>query len=331
MALDVTALGPLGFGAACLGNLYRPMTEENAVATLNAALAAGLHYLDTAPHYGFGLSEKRLGRHLPPAGLVLSTKVGRRLASVPDADLTALRQGFVSPEPYESRFDYSYDAVMRSYEESCRRLQRDRIDILYVHDIGRFAHGDDHPALFRQFMEGGYKALRELRDAGAVDAIGLGVNEWQVCVEALAHGDFDLMLLAGCYTLLDQSPLDEFLPLCARRNVRIVIGGPYNSGILATGVKGAGPFYYQYQPAPPAIVARVAAIEAVCDAHGVPLAAAALQFPLSHERVVSVIPGMNSPHQVERAVTLMRLPLPAALWADLKQQGLIRADAPVPA
>ncbi|MEA1648779.1 aldo/keto reductase [Nitrospirillum sp. BR 11164] len=334
MSLDPSSLGALGFGAASIGNLYRAMPEENADATIRSALDAGIRYLDTAPHYGFGLSEKRLGRHLPtldPEGkLILSTKVGRRLDPVPDADLTLVRQGFVTPEPFESRFDYSYDAVMRSYEASRQRLGRERIDILYVHDIGRYAHGDRHAETFRQFMAGGYRALRELRDGGVVGAIGLGVNEWEVCVEALAHGDYDLMLLAGCYTLLDQSPLDVFLPLCARRGVSIVIGGPYNSGILATGVKGTGAVNYQYQPAPPDIVAHVAAIEAVCDAHGVPLAAAALQFPLAHSQVASVIPGMDSPRQVERAVSLVRHPIPAALWADLKHQGLLRADAPVP-
>ncbi|WP_029013355.1 aldo/keto reductase [Niveispirillum irakense] len=334
MAIDPGALGSLGFGAASIGNLYRAMSEENAADTVRSALSAGIRYLDTAPHYGFGLSEKRLGATLadldPDEDLILSTKVGRRLDPVVGSDLTRQRQGFVSPEPVESSFDYSYDSVMRSYEASRARLRRDRIDILYVHDIGRFAHGDRHPDIFRQFMEGGYRALRELRDGGAVGAIGLGVNEWEICVEALEYGDYDIMLLAGCYTLLDQSPLDIFLPLCARRNVSIVVGGPYNSGILATGVKGQGPFNYQYQPAPPAIIDRVAAIEAICDRHGVPIAAAALQFPLAHPQVISVIPGMNSPAQVERAVTLMRQDIPPALWAELKQQGLIRIDAPVP-
>lgn len=335
MPFDPQTLGALGFGAAPIGNLYQAMPDDSAGATIRAALDAGIRYLDTAPHYGFGLSEKRLGLALrtldPDERLIVSTKVGRRLDPVPGADLTQLRQGFVTPEPFESRFDYSYDAVMRSYEESRQRLGRERIDILYVHDLGRFAQGDRHPEMFRQFMEGGYRAMRELRDTGAVGAIGLGVNEWEICVEALAHGDYDVMLLAGRYTLLDQSSLDTFLPLCARRGVSIVVGGPYNSGILATGVKGPGPFNYLYQPAPPEIVARVAAIEAVCDAHGVPLAAAALQFPLAHPVVASVIPGMNSPRQVEQAVSLSRHPIPAALWADLKQQGLLRADAPVPA
>lgn len=333
---DQATLGRLGFGASTLGNLYRPISDAAAVATVRAALDAGITYFDVAPHYGFGLAEKRLGTALakadPHESTIVSTKVGRRLDPVaPGTDLSAVRQAFVSPEPYESVFDYSYDAVMRSWEDSRRRLRRERIDILYVHDIGRYAHGDAHPRLFRELMDGGYRALRELRDGGAVGAIGLGVNEWQVCEEALAAGAFDMMLLAGRYTLLEQGALDSFLPLCAARGVRLVIGGPYNSGILAHGVKGPGPFHYEYQPASPEIVARVAAIEALCDAHGVPLAAAALQFPLAHPQVASVIPGMNSAARVAEAVALTERKIPAAFWADLRAAGLIRADAPTPA
>lgn len=330
---DQARLGSLGFGCATLGNLYRPVREADAVAAVHAALDAGIRYFDVAPHYGFGLAEKRLGAALAEADtdehVIISTKVGRRLDPVPSGtDLTAARQAFVSPEPYESVFDYSYDAVMRSWEQSRRRLRRDRIDILYVHDIGRHAHGDAHPRLFRELMDGGYRALRELREGGAVGAIGLGVNEWQVCEEALAAGLFDIMLLAGRYTLLEQGALDSFLPLCARRGVQVVIGGPYNSGILAHGVRGPGPFHYEYQPAPADIVARVAAIEALCEAHRVPLAAAALQFPLAHPQVASVIPGMNSAARVQEAVSLVRHPISASFWDDMRTAGLIRADAP---
>ena len=333
---DQKRLGRLGFGCAALGNLFRAIGDDEAAATVRAAVDADIRYFDVAPHYGFGLAEKRLGAALaeadPGETVVISTKVGRRLDPVaPGTDLTALRQAFVTPEPYESVFDYSYDAVMRSWEASRARLRRDRIDILYVHDIGRYAHGDEHPRLFRELMDGGYRALRELRDGGAVGAIGLGVNEWQVCEEALGADDFDIFLLAGRYTLLEQGALDSFLPLCATRGVQLVIGGPYNSGILAHGVKGPGPFHYEYQPASPEIVARVAAIEAICDAHGVPLAAAALQFPLAHPQVASVIPGMNSAPRVAEAVALTRLAIPPAFWADLRSAGLIRADAPTPA
>ncbi|WP_347304621.1 aldo/keto reductase (plasmid) [Croceibacterium sp. TMG7-5b_MA50] len=333
--VDLTALGRLGFGAASIGNLYRALPDVDAHDAVAAAWNAGLRYFDTAPHYGFGLSEKRLGAALaeldPQQTAIISTKVGRRLDPVPPGtDLTAQRQAFVTPEPYESVFDYTYDAVMRSVEGSLARLRRDRVDILYAHDIGRMAHGDDHQRRLAEFMEGGYRALRQLRAAGMVGAIGLGVNEWQVCEEVLAVGEIDVVLLAGRYTLLEQDALETFLPLCETRDVKIVLGGPYNSGILAKGVRGGEPVHYDYQPAPPAIVERVGGIEDICAAHRVPLAAAALQFPLAHPQVVSVIPGMNSAAQVAQAVALMDTAIPPTLWRDLRAAGLIRPDAPVP-
>lgn len=327
-------LGRLAFGAASIGNLYRAVPDDQARAVVERAWDAGIRYFDTAPHYGFGLSEKRLGAALaeldPDATAIISTKVGRRLDPRPDADLGAVRQAFVTPEPFESVFDYTYDAVMRSYEESRKRLRRDRIDILYAHDIGSFAHGADHPRRFAEFLDGGYRAMRELRDSGAVAAIGLGVNETAVCEEMLAHGDLDILMLAGRYTLLEQDPLDSLLPLCAERGVRLVIAGPYNSGILAKGVRGNTIPNFNYEPAPLPIIARVGAIEDACLRHGVPLAAAALQFPMAHPQVASVVPGMASVKQVEDALALMRHPIPLALWVDLKEEALIRADAPVP-
>jgi D-threo-aldose 1-dehydrogenase len=332
--LHLDALGALGFGASTLGNLYRAMSDDNAADTVRTAWDSGLRYFDTAPHYGFGLSEKRLGAALhaldPEERSIVSTKVGRRLDPVPGKDLTQPRQAFVSPEPVESVFDYSYDSIMRSYEASRKRLQRERIDILYAHDIGRFTHGEDHERRFAEFMEGGYRAMRELRDSGAVGAIGLGVNEYQVCEEVLAQGELDVILLAGRYTLLEQESLETFLPLCERRDVKIVLGGPYNSGILAKGTRRGGELHYNYEPASAEIIARVAAIETICEKYDVPLAAAALHFPLAHKQVVSVIPGMNSPRQVAEAVRLMAIEIDPALWSDLKEQGLMRADAPVP-
>ncbi len=330
----IKAAGAWGFGGAAIGNLYRPVSEVDAFATVRSAFDAGVRYFDTAPHYGFGLSEKRLGAALatidPRQSAIVSTKVGRRLAPRPDADLTVPRQGFVSSEPYESEFDYTYDAVMYSYEDSRQKLKRDRIDILYVHDLGARTHGQAHAQRFAEFMNGGYRAMRELRDSGAVGAIGLGVNEWQICEQALAHGDYDVMLLAGRYTLLEQSALETFLPLCARRGVSIVLGGPYNSGILARGVKDRTNLVYDYEPAPAHIISQVAAIEAVCDQHNVVMPAAALQFPLAHPQVVCVIPGMNSPAEVARAREYLQAPIPAAFWNDLRERELIRPDAPVP-
>ncbi|MCP3729457.1 aldo/keto reductase [Sphingomonas sp. MG17] len=329
-------LGDLAFGAASIGNLYREVPDDQARTVVERAWDAGIRYFDTAPHYGFGLSEKRLGAALAELDAaqtaIISTKVGRRLAPRPDADLSAVRQAFVSPEPYESVFDYSYDAVMRSYEGSLKRLRRDRIDILYAHDIGSFAHGDAHPALFREFLDGGYRAMRELRDSGAVRAIGLGVNETAVCIEMLNAGDIDIIMLAGRYTLLEQDPLDDLLPRCTARGVQLVIAGPYNSGILAKGVRHGGAIpNFNYEPAFPEIVERVGSIEDICARHGVQLAAAALQFPLAHPQVASVVPGMGSAAQVDQAIALMAQPIPAALWAELRQADLIREDAPVPA
>ncbi|MCM8729978.1 aldo/keto reductase [Hephaestia sp. GCM10023244] len=330
---DRATLGALGFGAAPLGNLYRPLADAAARATVRAAWDSGIRYFDTAPHYGFGLSEKRLGAALaqldPGEHAIVSTKVGRRLDPVPDADLSQPRQGFVSPEPVESVFDYSYDAVMRGYEASRTRLGRDRIDILYAHDLGRATHGDAHPHHFRTFIEGGYKAMRALRDAGAVRAIGVGVNEVAICEQLLATIDLDLVLLAGRYTLLDQAALDKLLPLCAGQSVGVVIGGPYNSGILAQGVANNAPVHYDYAPPPAAILSRVAGIEALCATHHVPMAVAALRFPLAHPQVVSVIPGAVSPDEVAAGVAAMTTPIPAALWADLKRAGLLHPDAPV--
>ncbi|WP_420145615.1 aldo/keto reductase [Sphingobium sp.] len=326
--------GRLGFGAAAIGNLYRAIPDAAAYDVIERAWGVGLRHFDTAPHYGFGLSEKRLGDALsaldPGGSAIISTKVGRRLDPVPDADLARLRQGFVSPEPYESRFDYGYDAVMRSHEASLKRLRRDHVDILYVHDIGRFAHGDAHDARMRELLDGGLRALEELRRDGIVKAIGLGVNETAVCLDIMAHADIDIILLAGRYTLLEQAALDDLLPLCVKRNVGIVVGGPFNSGILAQGVRHGGPVHYDYGDPPAAIIDRVRRMELQCDRFDVALGAAALQFPLAHPAVVSIIPGIASPPHLDSALAWMEMPIPADFWRALRDDGLIDARAPVP-
>jgi len=323
--------GKLGFGSAAIGNLYRPISDAEAFAVVEAAWAAGLRYFDTAPHYGFGLSEKRLGAALAvldPAGeAIVSTKVGRRLDPAPMPDLTALRQGFVSPEPFESVFDYGYDAVMRSHETSLKRLRRGSVDILLAHDIGSYAHGDAHAARLREFLGGGLRAMRELRDVGAVKAIGLGVNETAVCEEVLGHCDLDVILLAGRYTLLEQSPLASLFPLCASRGVRVIAGAPFNSGILARGVRNAPPAPYEYGAPPAAVIDRVGRIEDLCAQFGVPLAAAALQFPLRHPVVEAVVPGMATVAEVEAALAWIAHPLPDALWSALADAGLVDTAA----
>lgn len=322
------AVTRLGFGASTLGNLYRRVDEGTARATAVAAWEYGIRYFDTAPLYGFGLSERRLGDVLREReGYVLSTKVGRLLAPRPRAED---RMGFHSPMPFESVDDYSYDAVMRSFEDSQQRLGLSRIDILYMHDIGRVTHGDRHEELFAIAMDGGYRAMRELRDQGLVRAIGLGVNEYEVCEQAMTHGDFDCFLLAGRYTLLEQEPLEHFFPACLKKNISIVIGGPYNSGILATGTKSQQMLTYNYEPAPRAIVEKARRIEQCCEEYNVPLAAAALQFTLGHPVVASVIPGLGNPERVPGTVELMQTRIPTELWLELKRRGLLHPGAPTP-
>jgi D-threo-aldose 1-dehydrogenase len=299
--------------------------------------------MDTAPHYGFGLSETRLGAALTRQAqseggvvnsTVVSTKVGRLL--VPTHATEFVRHGFADAPALEPVFDYSYDGVMRSFAASLKRLQREQVDILFAHDLGSLAHGAEHPARFREFMEGGYRALCELKAAGLVRAIGLGANEWQVCETALNHGDFDGFLLAGRYTLLEQGACETFLPLCAQRGASVILGGPFNSGILATGVtapaiaSGKQPVYYNYEAAPKHIIHRVAEIERVGKEWNVPLAAAALQFPAAHPQICSVLAGLANPAEVQQANAWMKTPIPAEYWQQLRQRDLIHPAAPVP-
>jgi len=328
--LNVTELG---FGTAPLGNLFRPLPDELARDTLAAAEKAGFGYYDTAPFYGFGLSERRLGDALRArSGIVLSTKVGRLLQPVPGpVDQNQLRHGYATPLPFEPVYDYSYDAVMRSFEESLQRLGLSRIDLLYIHDIGRLTHGETNDARMAELTRGGgLKALEELRAAGVISGFGMGVNEVPACLEVMDHARLDVILLAGRYTLLEQTPLDDLFPRCQRTGTAIVIGGPYNSGILAVGAKTAAPLYYDYAPAPGEVIEKVRKIEAVCGRHNVPLAAAALQFPLAHSLVASVIPGLDSPERVTQTVSLYHHTIPAMLWQELRHEKLLRPDAPLP-
>jgi D-threo-aldose 1-dehydrogenase len=245
---------------------------------------------------------------------------------------SVLRQGYATPMPFEPVFDYSYDAVMRSWRESLKRLGRSRIDLLYIHDIGRMTHGEANGARMAELTDGGgLKALEELRAAGAISGFGMGVNEIPACLEVMQHARLDVILLAGRYTLLEQGALDTLFPACAGAGTAIVVGGPFNSGILAAGVRSGVPPVFNYEAAPAPVVEKVAALEEVCDFHRVRLPAVALQFPLGNPLVASVIPGLDSAARVEAALSLYRHPIPPALWQDLKAQGLLRSDAPVPA
>ena len=325
------AFTELGFGAAPLGNLYRAISEDEAQAVLKAAWDAGVRYFDTAPLYGLGLSETRLNRFLrgkPRDSYVISTKIGRLFRATTPDKRDGLGKWFDVPSRNEV-YDYGYNAVMRSLEVSLERLGLDRVDILYAHDLDVFTHKSPaaRDARLDEFMAGGYRALLALRDQGVIRAFGAGVNEWQSCQWMAERGDFDLFLLAGRYTLLEQEALDTFLPMAQARGISIIIGGPYNSGVLATGPKPGA--FYDYDLAPAWVLERVARVEAICRSHGVAMVDAAFQFPLRHAAVVSVIPGGQGVAEMQANARAATATIPPALWADLKEAGLIRPDAPV--
>jgi D-threo-aldose 1-dehydrogenase len=323
----------LGFGSAPLGNLYRPHSNAEALATFESAWKAGIRYFDTAPLYGLGLSETRLGNFLygkKRSDYIVSTKVGRVLEMSTPTTRTAIGKFFNTPSRKE-KFDYSYDGFMRSFEFSFERLGLDSIDVLLVHDCDIWTHGSKEAsdAHIKTVMNSGYKALLKLRDEKVIKAFGVGVNEWQVCQTMAEQGDFDLFLLAGRYTLLEQEQsLNSFLPMCERRGIGILLGGPYNSGILATGPKKGA--FYNYEPAPKAILERVGKIEKVCKTNDVKLAQAALRFPLTHPSVVLVLPGAVSPKEVAQNVKTMSAKIPKKLWKQLKTEGLLDPRAPTP-
>ncbi len=320
--LEVTVLG---CGGASLAGIFSAVPEDQARATVRHALDAGITYVDTAPQYGLGRSEHLVGevvRNAAPRP-VISTKVGRLLKPV---SLDRQDKGnWIDPLPFDQQYDYSYAGIMRSYEDSLQRLGLERVDILYVHDIGVATHGAEaNKPLWQQLVDGGYRALRELRDRGAVRAIGLGVNEWEVLMDAMALGDWDVFLLAGRYTLLEQTALEPFMSACVVRGASVVVGGPFNSGILVGGDK------FNYAKAPEAVVSRVRAIEAVCREFDVPLPAAALQFPLTHPAVCNVLPGPRSPEELDGILQWWDTPIPEGLWTALTDQGLLAPGTPVP-
>ena len=323
----------LGFGGAGIGNLYRQLPDADAVDAVRESFTSGVRYFDTAPFYGFGLSEQRLGAALSGerTPVVISTKVGRRLVPTGPQDPAVGRAGYFSPRPFSPVFDYGYDSVMRSHAESLQRLGVPRVDILLCHDIGRLTHGDAHAARVNEFIEGGYRALRELRAAGTVKAIGIGVNEWEVCIELLERCELDCILLAGRYTLLEQPSLEKLLPLCVERRVSILCGGPFNSGILAAGSRAGARAHYNYAPPPDAVLERVRRLEALCEEFSVPLQAAALQFPLAHPAVVSVVAGCVTGAEARYCAAMFTHAIPGEFWRALRDRGLVDPRAPVPA
>ena len=321
----------LGFGAAPIGGLFRAVSDEEAVATASRAWELGIRTFDVAPLYGYGAAERRLGTALsgrPRDEYVLSTKVGRLIRATdeipPGADID--RQAidgredayYVGTGPVRVVFDYSADGVRRSIEESLTRLGLDRIDIALIHDP------DDH---WREAIEGAWPALARMREEGTIRAVGVGMNQSAMLARFAREGDFDVFLVAGRYTLLDQDALAELLPLCVDRGIGVLLGGVMNSGVLADPRPGSN---FNYRPAPPPVVERARRIAAVCDRHGVALRAAAIQFPLAHPAVVSLIAGVRRIDHLEEYPELMRRPIPGELWDELRAEGLIAAEAPVP-
>ncbi len=328
-ALQVTRLG---LGGAPIGGLFEAVEDAQAQAVVRHAWQVGVRYFDVAPLYGYGNSERRMGRVLakePRNEFVLSTKVGRLLYPVdaipPGADID--RQAFGGQEdffykdtpPVRVVFDYSYDGVLRSVAASLERLGLDRIDALFIHDP------DDH---WEAAISGAYPALHRLRGEGVVGAIGAGMNQSEMLARFAREGDFDVFLLAGRYTLLDQSALSELLPICLERGIAIVVGGVMNSGILADPRPGSR---FNYQPAEPALVERAQRLRDACERHGVPLKAAAVQFPLAHPSIASVVAGVRRIEHLDEYPRLMRFPIPPDLWTDLRESGLLPPDAPIPA
>ncbi len=319
----------MGLGSAPLGNMFARVSEEDAHGALQGAWDAGCRIFDTAPFYGYGIAERRVGdflRSKPRDEFLLSTKVGRLL--VPRCGCEPTDTFFHSDLPFNPVFDYSRDAALRSHEDSLQRLGLDRIDILLIHDTGVAEHGERQPQAFAEAMQGAAQALIQLREEKAVGAIGMGMNEWEVCEAALEKVDFDTFLLAGRYTLLEQKSLASFLPLCSERGVRIMVGGAFNSGLLVA--PDPAQATYNYAPAPPDLAERAVQLREVCSRHGSELPAAALQFPLAHEAVAAVMVGSRRKDESDKAARWMEADLPTALWEDLRAEGLIDAAAPVP-
>lgn len=321
----------LGLGGAPLGNLFAAIPDDQAQGLLVAALDDGCRSFDTAPHYGNGLSEHRFGRALREvarADFLLSTKVGRLLR--PQADAPRDQNSFVGVLPFVQVWDYSAAGVRRSVEDSLQRLGLARLDVVYIHDCDIANHGGAYPRVLRQVVEQALPELRRMQREGLLRYVGLGVNDVQVCLDVLRQADLDCLLLAGRYSLIDHSALPELLPLCVQRGVRIALGGAFNSGILATGVRNLKDVRFNYTPASQVWIDRVAAIEQLCEQFNVPLRAAALQFPLAHRAVEIVMLGAQDAAQWHDAVVMMGQAIPVAFWDALRSRGLLAPATPTP-
>ncbi len=313
----------LGIGGAPFGGNFSDGDHNDAVGVVKTGFDAGLNYVDTAPFYGFGRSERAVGDAIRGRDYILSTKVGRLL--VPGADPDPHLGGMVNPLPFTPVYDYTYEGIMRSFEDSLQRLGLDRIDILLAHDIGEFQHGvEDNKRYFADLASSGYKAMDELRTSGLVKAIGLGVNENKVCMDALEIGNWDTFLLAGRYTLLEQTPMDDLIPACLASGTTLIVGGPFNAGVMLGGE------LWDYAKAPQHILDKVKEIYAVCADNNVKPPVAALQFPLAHPVVSSIIPGAKTVEEFRGILDWASQSTPPQFWGDMKSAGLIHADCPLP-
>lgn len=313
----------MGLGCAALGGLFGDIPDEQAHAVVQKALDLGLNLFDTAPLYGSGKSERRVGHVLsqvPRDSFVLCSKVGRVLDPVQPGDSDRGQVFYDNPLPFKPVFDYSWDGVMRSFEESLQRLQLDRIDVLHIHDP------DDH---FDEALRGAYPAIASLREQGLISGVSAGMNQWEMLADFARAGDFDCFLLAGRYSLLEQEALDELFPLCQEKNIGVLAGGTYNSGILAKGATAGAKF--NYVDAPTDVIEKARRLEQISERHGVNIKAAASQFALAHPVVTAIIPGTRQPDRVQENFDLLQESIAADYWAELKHEDLLHPDAPVPA
>lgn len=319
-------IGVFGLGCSQVGGLFQEVSLLESSQTLEAAWDRGIRYFDTAPFYGYSRSERRVGTSLSErtrTDFILSTKAGRLL--VPDDSVRRGDDGWANPLPFRPRYDYSYDGIRRSHDDSLQRLGLSKIDILYVHDIGRMTHGELHDHYWQQLTKGGgFRALEALRKDGTVAAVGLGVNEWEVVQHSMNECQLDCTLLAGRYTLLEQESLKPLMNICLAQGNSIVIGGVFNSGILAGGK------HFDYGEAPAAVVRKVEALKSVCQEYDVALPAAALQFPMAHPAVVSCVVGTRTAQQLDRSIQWFEQSIPDAFWGALVEQGLIEPESPLP-
>ncbi|MGS0741648.1 aldo/keto reductase [Glaciimonas sp. GG7] len=322
---------PLGFGGAPIGNLFTALSNAQASDLLTHVLAQGCRTFDTAPHYGKGLSERRIGdalRSVSPSHYVLSTKVGRLLK--PATDAPREQHSYVDVLPFVQQYDYSFDGTLRSVEDSLQRLGLASFDVAYIHDMDVATHGTNAPTILQAVISGAIPALQRLKEQGLIKAFGLGVNDAQICIDVMQQAHLDCLMLAGRYSLLDQTGLTTLLPLCEQAGTRVALGGVFNSGILATGVRGLQPASFDYGPASAEVISRAGLIEDVCAEFAVPLRAAALQFPLAHKAVEIVMLGARNIGEWDDAGKMMRHVIPTAFWSALQARGLLPEHAPLP-